>query len=66
MKQKIQKEITCSDDIITSSDGTVLIQKTKSSKTKADKTESYTSFQPVDIKKFRSIKNFWIIFSRFV
>ena len=48
-----QKEITSSDDIITSSEGTVLIQKSESSKTKveADKTVSNTSFQPVNVQK---------------
>ena len=51
-----QKEITISDDTITSSDATIFIQKSESSKTKAkeagaDKAESNTSFQSVDIQK---------------
>ena len=50
------KEITRSDDTITSSDGIIIIQKSESSKTKADeavadKAESNASFQPVDIQK---------------
>ena len=64
-----QKEIIYSDDTITSSDATVFIQKSESSKTNADKAvadkaESNTSFQPINIKKTRYIKNFWIEFSR--
>ena len=51
-----QKEILYCDDTITSSDGIISIQKSVSSKIKADeavadKAESSTSFQPVDIQK---------------
>ena len=51
-----QKEMTSGDDTISRSDATILIQKSESSKTKADeavadKAESNTSFQPVDIQK---------------
>ena len=51
-----QKEILYSDDTIISSNRTIFIQKSVSSKTQADeavadKAESYTSFQPIDIQK---------------
>ena len=51
-----QKEITSSDDTITSSDGTIFIQKSVPSNKQADevvadKAESNTSFQPVDMQK---------------
>ena len=46
-----QKQITSSDDTITSSDATIIIQKSESSKTKADKAESNISFEPVYIQK---------------
>ena len=51
-----QKEITSSDDTITSSDANIIIQKSESSKTKADeavadKAESNPLFQHVDIQK---------------
>ena len=51
-----RKEIICSDDTITSSDATIFVQKSVSSNKQADeavadKAESNTSFQSVDIQK---------------
>ena len=67
-----QRERKSSDDTITNSDATIFIQKSESSKTKenkavavADKAESNTSFEPIDIQKSLLHQKIWIVFCRF-